>query len=267
MKKELNFGVNFHGSFPPEPEYIARVLAISDGTPRTVSEVSQITGIPQGKSTGKAKPHLSYAAMMGLINGDLSAPKRTALGELIYEEDPACEEPLTQYILHTRLCSCETSNMWNVFVRDILLNNHGSVAREYAVMRLTTTFNCSSKSLSPLLSTYTKQLRAIDYLGESSERVWVNKKQPFNEYLYLYGYELLREWEASQPGESELTLPIVYALGCAICFGLDDAAWFEVLERLTEAHIIRLNKQLTPCTVVALTTSESLLDKLYSLLL
>ena len=41
--------------------HLVRLLQISDGTKRDIRTISDLTGIPQGESTGKAKPHLVYA--------------------------------------------------------------------------------------------------------------------------------------------------------------------------------------------------------------
>lgn len=267
MKKEIEFGINFHLTFPPEPLYVARILGVADGTPRSIREISDLTGIPQGESSGKVKPHLCYAAYMGLIEPDIAVPKRTALGDMIYNEDSACREPITQYLMHTRLTSAEGAIMWHRLVRDLLYNNGGSIPCEFMANRMAAEFKCNPKRIGCLHTTYTEQLTAIDFLAIDDSVIHVNFRRPEREYLYLYGYDLLREWEAVYPGESELTLDTVNALGCAICFGLHDESWFEVLERLNDARVIRLNKQLVPCTVVALTTAEKILTRIYSLLL
>lgn len=47
--------------------YIGRLLRIADRRERSVQEISEETGIPTGKFTGKVKPHIEYARYMGLI--------------------------------------------------------------------------------------------------------------------------------------------------------------------------------------------------------
>ena len=87
-------------------------------------EISDETGIPQGESSGKVVPHLKYAAYMGLIESDISAPTLTMLGKTVLEQDGYCREELTQWIMHSNLCSRIGAPLWSFFVRDLLHNNH-----------------------------------------------------------------------------------------------------------------------------------------------
>ncbi len=53
MSKQVN--VNFHQTFKPECQYISSILDIADGiTWRSVKDISAVTGIPQGTSSGKS---------------------------------------------------------------------------------------------------------------------------------------------------------------------------------------------------------------------
>ena len=66
MSKQVN--VNFHQTFKPECQYISSILDIADGiTWRSVKDISAVTGIPQGTSSGKVEPHISYAEYKGLV--------------------------------------------------------------------------------------------------------------------------------------------------------------------------------------------------------
>ena len=60
--------LNFHQTFPPNLEYLSRLLEITDMTDDlTKEEISEITGIPTGKSSGKVEPHVEYGIYMGLL--------------------------------------------------------------------------------------------------------------------------------------------------------------------------------------------------------
>ncbi len=81
----MSENVNFHMTFPPTPAYIGRLLKIADGRVRTVAEIAEETGIPEGASSGKVRPHIQYASYMGLLNStDFT---RTPLGKIVYLED------------------------------------------------------------------------------------------------------------------------------------------------------------------------------------
>ena len=105
MSKQVN--VNFHQTFKPECQYISSILDIADGiTWRSVKDISAVTGIPQGTSSGKVEPHISYAEYMGLVKSERKEKQiklsRTDLGEIIYMEDPGLQELLTKTLLHMR---------------------------------------------------------------------------------------------------------------------------------------------------------------------
>ena len=95
MSKQVN--VNFHQTFKPECQYISSLLDIADdSTWRSVKDISGITGIPQGISSGKVEPHISYAEYMGLVKSERREKRiklsRTNLGKIIYMEDPGFQE-------------------------------------------------------------------------------------------------------------------------------------------------------------------------------
>ena len=65
----LQSNLNFHQTFKPEIQYISSILSISDGsTSYEIKDISNLTGIPNGKSSGKVEPHILYSYYMGLID-------------------------------------------------------------------------------------------------------------------------------------------------------------------------------------------------------
>ena len=101
--------LSFHQTFPPERDCLARLLELaSDMPPMTKEQISQVTGIPTGTSSGKVEPHIQYAEFMGLIcdlrSQGLHCLTRTALGEQIYLSDPFLSEPLSQLLCHANIC-------------------------------------------------------------------------------------------------------------------------------------------------------------------
>lgn len=106
MQNQTN--INFHQTFKPEGQYISRILDIADGmTWRSLKEISEITGIPQGISSGKVNPHISYAEYIGLIISEkkekLISLRRTGLGEAVFMQDPGLQEILTKLLLHAMM--------------------------------------------------------------------------------------------------------------------------------------------------------------------
>lgn len=62
----MSENVNFHMTFPPTPAYIGRLLKIADGRVRTVAEIAEETGIPEGASSGKSPSTYSVCKLHGV---------------------------------------------------------------------------------------------------------------------------------------------------------------------------------------------------------
>lgn len=259
MKK----GINFHQTFPANPAFIGRILSISDGTQRSVRDISNLTGIPQGVSSGKVDPHLTYAIFMGLLHED--GCTLTELGKTVLEEDRTCGEELTQWIMHIHLCSISGADMWHYAFRDVFPRNHGIVTRDYFSSQMQSKYR-AKVNFSPVLSCYTNEMTAINYLTASSEKIAINPQRVQPEYLFVYAYGLMLEWEQIYPNKPEITSIELNALVCAEAFGLTEDQWFSVLEQMTSRGLIRINRQLSPFTVIKLTETTKLIPLLYSLL-
>ncbi len=102
-------GVRFHQTFIPERIYIAELLrfAATDGE-GSDTEISDKTGIPTGKSSGKVPATIKYCQGMGLI--DLTTVERqrrislTPMGESVLKHDASMLQPLSQLLAHLNLC-------------------------------------------------------------------------------------------------------------------------------------------------------------------
>ena len=59
--------VNFHKTFSPQDSYITKILDLAkDNYTGTKEEISEETGIPTGKTSGKVVPHILYAQYIRL---------------------------------------------------------------------------------------------------------------------------------------------------------------------------------------------------------
>lgn len=84
--------INFHKTFAPQDSYLTAIMELaSQGFVGTKEEISEITGIPTGKTSGKVVPHILYAQYMGLTSHTLANSKYslslTELGKLVLEND------------------------------------------------------------------------------------------------------------------------------------------------------------------------------------
>lgn len=101
--------LNFPQDFLPERTLLARLLRFAaEGGSGDKMQVSDATGIPTGKSTGKVEPMIHFARGMGLVAAQSERGiwrlGTTALGELVSKQDPFLGEPLTLWACHLLLC-------------------------------------------------------------------------------------------------------------------------------------------------------------------
>lgn len=85
--------------------YLAEILKLaSNNYVGNKFDISNITGIPTGTSSGKVIPHIKYLKYMGLIEYSyeetLIRLSITALGKVIYESDPFLMQDITKAIMH-----------------------------------------------------------------------------------------------------------------------------------------------------------------------
>jgi hypothetical protein len=101
---------SFHQTFIPERTYLTAMLCFAAAEKEaTLQEISQITGIPMGKSSGKTPAILEYCCAMGLLapqnkRGARKSPRLTAFGRIVYLEDKFIKQPLTQWLAHFNMC-------------------------------------------------------------------------------------------------------------------------------------------------------------------
>lgn len=259
----MKIGVSFHNTFPPTPAYIGRILQISDGTKRDIRTISDLTGIPQGESTGKAKPHLIYSVLMGLLQEDQST--LTQLGTVVRSEDSNCTEELTQWIMHRHLTSSTGAEMWRYLYRELAPQNNGIMTDDYYTAQLKNRFGAKVNT-SVVKTCYLNGLTAIEYL-DSKDGIVIRKQRVQREFLYLYAYELLTEWDSVYPGKTEITADEMNLMHHEACFGLSSSDWFTILEMMASRNLIRLNRQLVPFTIIRSSNITDIIPKLYSLLL
>ena len=123
--------VNFHKTFAPQDSYLSKILELaSEQYIGTKEDISEVTGIPTGKTSGKVVPHILYAYYMGLIyykfeRGGYTL-SLTPLGKLVRENDKYLFEDITKMICHYSLCDEYTgANIWSFVYRLPVMNGIG----------------------------------------------------------------------------------------------------------------------------------------------
>lgn len=277
MNKNLNFAM----TFPPEKYCIIALLGIADGvTEWKVDDISSYTGIPQGKSSGKVKPTINYAEAMGLItcksqNGGYVFSK-TSLGELINQEDYGLNELLTLQLLNYFLSSRTIGSVvWYEMMRDYTIrkdSNKKVIDNLSMQIKFQKDFGKEQKEqarvVGPFKSAHSSFFEELSLCYENTAKeiefssLAVNKR-----FIYMYAYTLIYDWERLFSTESEISFEnIINDISWGLGFQWDNEVTFSVLELLEHEHIIKINKQLAPMTIIKNISSQDILYKIYSLL-
>jgi len=105
---------NFHRTFIPERQYLGAIIKYAaDSGSYDIEAIADSTGIPTGKSSGKAMPTADYAVGMGLArlqSVGTGKEKRfdlilTNFGRAAYLGDRFLQEEMTQWLAHFHLCN------------------------------------------------------------------------------------------------------------------------------------------------------------------
>ncbi len=264
--------INFHQTFKPEKQYITAILEIADdSTYRLVKEISSLTGIPNGKSSGKVEPHINYATYMGLISYEKKDSEyslsRTPLGEIVYAEDPGLQETLTILMCHCMMQRAkEGAQLWSAVFTSAFPRYKSGISKDMLIKELNVILdaNVTVKNIAPLYGSYDSFFDSIGILVDSGDSI-KRGVAPYNrEYLYLYAYVLLEYWKEIYPDQDEITSDQLKNLHYGDVFGWDTQAEYEVLEHLADKGIVRLNRQLMTYTILKTLESEDVVDRLYS---
>ena len=189
MSKQVN--VNFHQTFKPECQYISSILDIADdSTWRSVKDISGITGIPQGISSGKVEPHISYAEYMGLVKSERREKRiklsRTNLGEIIYMEDPGFQEMLTKTLLHAMILRQENgAGMWSDIFENIFPKYRNEIKKDLLILELNQLYDnkVTTKNIAPFFGSYNEFFSELGILTIQDDVVSCNSLSYDKEFI------------------------------------------------------------------------------------
>ncbi len=270
MAKQVN--INFHQTFKPEGQYISSILDIADGNSwLSVKDISGLTGIPQGVSSGKVEPHIKYAEYMGLVKSEKKDKQirleRTALGDNIRMEDPGLQEPLTKLLLHAMILRQEEgASMWSSIFKGILPKYRNGIKKDMLILELNQIYDnkVTVKNLAPFWGSYDDFFSEIGILSVVEDVVRCNAHIYNKEFIYMYAWVLWVYWEELHSKQEEISSIQFAELGFGKAFGWDTQSEYEVMEHLADRGLIRMNRQLMPYTILKLTKKEALIGRLYS---
>lgn len=284
--KELIMGkyytnLDFHQTFKPEKNCLCNLLmALPECDEKTVQEISKITGIPTGKSSGKVVPSIWYLTYMGLIQSSLSDSKYklqyTELGNKIMEEDPGIMEELTLLLMHCMLTRMHSgAELWSFIINTMLPMHNGKVRKDTAEKEIELRYG-KKVNVSPFNGTYVGLFSQLNLISLTDEGYLQNKHLFNEEFIYLYGlvlYEYWDEWiqgmEESEKvknkvSNTEITAAQLWETKFRYPFGWSEQEEYHTLEKLHDKGIITLNRQMVPFVLRKAMTKEEVMAELYS---
>ena len=218
-KKKVN--LNFHKTFTPDFDYIAKIVQISDNCEGlTKEEISEVTGMPTGVSSGKVEPHIIYAYFMNLINFEKKCGKyciySTNLGGLIKNEDPYFLESLSKLICHYFLTSkIYGASMWYEIVRS-MSNEYGNEIKESVIVKdLSEKFNINI-NMTAFRSCYKNEcsLASLNLINieevDKENLIIFNKNTYDDENIYVYAYTLIKDLEGLDNNRKEFSIDEIF---------------------------------------------------------
>lgn len=269
--------LEFHQTFAAETGYIAKILQLAmENISGTKEELSKISGIPTGKSSGKVVPHIRYAAFMGLIEYSVESKNvyslsPTKLGEEIFMQDPFLHEEISLWLCHYGMCRKKAgAPQWEYLVHTAHPGFGEAVPQDRIFSQAQTWCEVSmdnmlKKVFGVAKGCYTRScFEGLDYLRWEDTVEFVEHTEQFD-LAFVYAYALLDSWDRLFPGKQEITdFDIKDEIGFGRIFGLNEDEYNYVLDALSYEGIISVNRQMYPATIIRTASTESVIPQIYS---
>lgn len=267
----IKTNLNFHQTFPPDASAISTLLSIAEEEiAYTKEEISDITGIPTGKSSGKVEPFIKYAEFMGLIDDEYKNKKHllklTHLGREVKYQDEALQEKATIYLCHANLVSSSGANLWNFVFSNIFPRYGNKVKIKTFMDALKVQYKGADVNLSPFYTSYSGMFRKLAVFKNTQEELKFTFLPFKDAYINMYAYFLLKEWENVYKDVQELTANDLYSMNIDTKLCLLKSDFDKLLSNLESNGIIKVERLLTPFVVLKLRSSNEFIEYIYSTL-
>lgn len=272
-KKFSYDSINFHKTFAPQDSYVSKILELAEqGYSGTKEEISEITGIPTGKTSGKVVPHILYSHYMGLISYELEKGRYslslTKLGKVIYNEDKYLFEDISKLLCHYNICDAKDgAYIWSFVYQQLPIMLNEDISDDLLKRKYKDYF-LLDVDYRPMKKSYSEDgFWSVFNIMDFSEGLRLNSTYYNDIMLYVYAYTLLSSWDKMFSDKQEITIDeIILNMKWNKRFGFDDDETMYALEKMEEANILYLNKQLVPITVIRTVDTTSLIPHLYDYL-
>lgn len=275
QKQYNRLPISFHQTFIPERQYITELLYfIGGGGTGTDQEISKLTGIPVGQSSGKVPAIISYCNGMGLIIIKKAAKDRqrefelTPFGRAVLLEDKNLSEELTQWLVHLHLCRRHGgAEIWHLCFgksMDILGMNFTEKSLNEYLERI-----CGNRSrclIGPLINTYEEpaSLKNAKAISRSNGGLTRTAAPLLTGFRFGYSAFLLDLWGSHFPEDRQVTLTDFEAETYWTNIGAwDDRQKENVLDMIQTTGAIKIDKLMRPWVLIRCGTSNQFWSLLY----
>jgi hypothetical protein len=261
----------FHNTFQPQLVYLSKILQLAKKEFQgNKIEISNITGIPTGESTGKVVPHIKYLEYMGLINSILEGGKYKLslkkLGEVVYDEDRFMMDDITKLLLHYYITHNEIgAPQWSFLFREFPYTYDEKTDLRVVEEKGKIYFG-KSLEIGPLKGMYsTGDFSSLDIIQYSrGNEIVIKRCMAKFEAVNIYAYTLIKDWEMYYENQMEISIDlIIKELKWNKGFGFDYETTLEVLDDISDRGYIAINKQLNPITIIKNSESKYIINSLY----
>lgn len=256
--KNLRLPRNFHKTFIPERQYIHAMMRFAaGGQVGDYQQISSVTGIPMGKSSGKVPSILDYCIGMGLISlvgeerSAVKMPELTPFGRIVFKEDPHIKERITQWVAHFNLCRINGgADVWYYTFVESMQILGPKFARKNLEEYLSFVYKTKPGGLiGPLVRMYEDDaaFRICGALSESNESILRNKAPIADEFSFAYSAWLLQMIYDHFPNQGQITVTeLDKRVGWLAISGWDFVDSQRVLALVERKGMIMIDRHMSP---------------------
>lgn len=273
--------LDFHQTFKPERACLSSLLtALKECSGKGTQEISKITGIPTGTSSGKVVPSIYYLFYMGMISYELTEKQYnftyTHLGKCVLQEDPGLMENLTLLLMHCMLTRKQSgAGLWGYIINELLPKYHYDIKKDNFEKELEIYYE-KNVVVAPFNGTYAGIFNQLRLLQITNEEYSMISHSYNSEFIYLYSFVLYEYWDEWIKGYSddekddykisdkEITSAQLSQIGYRLPFGWSEQEEYRSLEAMHDKKIIVLNRQMSPFTMRRIISKDEITELLYS---
>lgn len=264
----MSLSMSFAASFFPERRYLSKMLVfISKHKDRlSINEISEETGIPNGQTTGKVTPTISYLSGMGLIEDNENRWYRlTDFGKAVMENDILMTQKVTQIACHFNMCDpSRGASSYNQLFSSITGNE------SYSKEAVAKEFGCKIGD-SPFTAMYGMYTKPESFLKTRIMDVDKNgyiKFLPIPQYVELmplFGALITTYQQRFFPKQQQITIDefdMKTHFSKFMCWRSADMDG--LLNQLASMNYVRIDANLTPIVFTVLKEKEQVWTEIYS---